>query len=221
MFDPQLTEMIVHDLRNPLAGMTGAADLLGEGLLGPLTEEQKKHVENIRLAGKILARQLMDIKEISNFENSSAEVNLASFPVSELLEKLKWLIQYAERENKQIIVSVASALAIKADKEWTVRILENLLLNAVKQTKSGEQAKLNIRSGLFEVIDFGEVLPQEYWSRAFDKLFKIEHPEFKTRIGCGLGLYFCKLVVEAQGGKIWLESTAEKGTIIGFTLKRG
>ena len=213
MFDGQ----ILHDLKNPLAGITGSTGLFLEGMLGPLTEDQRKQLENIDFAAKKLALMLAELTFINNAEQGGAAVSPATFTAAELRPELAWVKELAAKEDKTIAESFDDALNLRTDKELTVMVLQDLLMNAVKQIDRGRQVQLNIRQDkkqfLFEITYGGEGIPKEFLARVFEKDFRAKHQELKTKTSAGLGFYACKLAVENQGGQIGLESAPGKSRI--------
>jgi two-component system sensor histidine kinase VicK len=102
------------------------------------------------------------------------------------------------------------------------RVLVNLLSNALKYTPSGKtitvSAKVTDEGVHFAVTDEGPGIPKEYLHRIFDRFVQVEARKAGAPVGTGLGLTFCKLAVEAHGGRIWLESEVGKGTTVHFLL---
>ena len=217
-----LTRMIVHDLKNPLAGIVSANELFAAGLLGPLTAEQKKYVELSMVSSKKLLNLILDLLDTRKIEANKLALNKTGFSAAELLKNLAWLEILGKQGKKTIKMLAAEDLKISADQNLITRVLENLLTNAIKHTPSGGQITLSIKRQnnkiLFEVIDTGEGIPKEFLGRLFEQFFKVESQTLKTNIDTGLGLAFCKMAVEAHGGKIGVESEAGKGSRFYFFL---
>ena len=209
MIETELEALIIHDLRNPLSGITGTIGLFSDGLLGPLTEEQQKYFANIKVSSQILANMLSDLGDISNLEDKTLQPESAVCKTTDVIAGIKWLIDSAAAEEKRVEITGA-AVSLKADKELAVRILGNFLLNALRQIKKGEAVKVTIRPAgplvRFEISDTGERVPEALRPQVFDKLFKVKHPELKVRAGRGLGFYFCKLAVAALGGQVGMSA---------------
>lgn len=217
-----LSRLIVHDLKNPLTGIVSSVELFLSGLLGSLTDEQKKFLEIIQVSSRKLSNLIMDILDVSKLEENKLAVNKTVFPIVDLVKNLSWTELYARKDEKILKFDLEKGLSISADQNLLVRILENLVSNAIKHTSRGGEIRINIRGDqgrmLFEVIDTGEGIPQEYLGRVFDKFFKVEGQTLKTKIDTGLGLTFCKMAVEAQGGAIAVESEVGKGSRFYFYL---
>lgn len=215
-----LEDIIIHDLKNPLSGIVSIVDLFMDGSLGKLTGEQKKFMADIKISAKILTILLMDLQDINYLEDGSYRIQKSSFPVETLFNNLSWLKTYAENSGKKIEIKTEKNISVFADRELTARTLENLVLNSVKQSGRGEKSVISIKRSageiLFEVHDSSQGIPKRNLSQVFDKSFKTKNPQL--RAGVGFGLYFCRLAIEANGGKIGMESEAGKGTKTWFSL---
>lgn len=207
MFDDQ----ILHDLKNPLAGITGSVGLFLEGLMGPLDDEQKKQLDNIDLGAKKLTLLLKELSVVSSAEQDQITVSKSPFPAAELRPEFGWIVRLAAREDKALELNFDDKLSLTADRELTALVLQDLLHNAARQTERGGRAGLTIKNEkgefLFEVSSGGgTAFPAEALPHVFDKNFRAEHQELKMMTSPGSGYYFCKLAVEAQGGRIGIES---------------
>jgi signal transduction histidine kinase len=112
---------------------------------------------------------------------------------------------------------------IYADPDVTTRVLVNLLSNAIKFSRPHSSVIICIEASdanmlAFRITDQGPGIPNEWVDRVFDKFTQVDARKTGGAIGSGLGLTFCRLAVQAQGGQIWLESEVGKGTIVTFTL---
>ncbi len=217
-----LTGLIVHDLKNPLSGIVTANELMLGGLLGPLTADQKKYLEMEKTGARKLLNLIMDLLETRKIEEDKMTLSKTSFAAGELVKDLAWLELLAGQEQKTLTLSVPAGLTLSADRNLLVRVLENLAGTAIKHTPAGGKIELRISKSenevLFEVIDTGEGIPAEYLGKLFNRFFKVETQNLKTKIDTGLGLYFCKLAVEAHGGRIGVESEPGRGSRFYFYL---
>ncbi len=217
-----LTGLIVHDLKNPLAGIVSANELMLGGLLGPLTADQKKYLEMEKTGARKLLNLIMDLLETRKMEENKMTLNRSSFTLGDLAKEFSWLELLAAQEKKTFSLTLDRELTFSADRNLLVRVIENLVGNAIKHTPAGGKIELRIsRAGkeiLFEVIDTGEGIPAEYLDKLFNRFFKVETQNLKTRIDTGLGLYFCKLAVEAHGGRIGVDSAVGRGSRFFFFL---
>lgn len=224
-FRDDLTNMIVHDLKNPLTGIASAIELLVSGLICPVTEEQKKYFDLVQGSVRAMTNLIMNLLDVKKMEDNKLELQRSAFSAEKVISNIAWMKSMADKDNKPFLTEVESGIGINADENLITRILENLLSNAIKHTRKGDSVRLKISRTvdrvLFEVIDSGEGIPPEYLGRVFDKFFKVESQTLKTRIDTGLGLTFCKMAVEAHGGKIGVESEVDKGSRFYFYLPAG
>ena len=139
-----LDDQIIHDLKNPITAIFGTVDLFLDGTLGQLTSEQKGHMETVHASTKRLIILLAELQFIGKAENGEASVSKSTFPVAELLKELSWLKLSAEKNNKTVEIHADPGLMVRADKDLTSTIIEDLLLNAVKQTERGGKVGFNI-----------------------------------------------------------------------------
>ena len=219
MFD----DLILHELKNSLSGITTAAGLFLDGLLGEISPEQKKYLENIDLGARRLATILAELTFINNLERQNYRPAKTLFPAAELTRDLEWLKRTATRENKAITETIDPKLSLLGDRALILLVVTELLLNALRQTPSGAAAvEFKIgpeRDGSqIEVSDSGTGVPQDYLPKLFDRDFLAANPQFKGMTNPSPGLYFCKQAVEAQGGRIGVERRAGLGSRFYFTL---
>ncbi|MBN2058387.1 MAG: PAS domain S-box protein [Candidatus Saganbacteria bacterium] len=217
-----LTHMIVHDLKNPLTGIVSAVELLRSGTLGPLTQDQAKFLDAARISYKKLSNLIMDLLEIKKMEDNKLQLHITQFSAKELLDSLDWTTKLAQKDQKTVKFKADPKLVIKADQNLLTRILENLITNAVKHTDQGGKIDVLIEQKdndfYFEIADTGEGIPKEYLDKVFERFFKVSGAKMTTKIDTGLGLTFCKMAVEAHGGRIGVKSEPGSGSIFYFNL---
>lgn len=220
-----LTHMIVHDLRNPLSSIMSSLQLIHFAFAGhdeiPVTQLLRIAIRS----GQKLYRLIDSLLDLGRLEAGETELKKALVSpealVSEAMEQIQPLVMGKEQTFE---VEIASDLPkVTADRNLILRVLTNLLDNAVKFTPEEGRVTLGVeRMGeemLFTVSDTGPGIPPELASRIFDRFVRLESAEGIR--GTGLGLAFCKLAVEAHGGRIWAESEADKGSNFKFTLPLG
>ena len=217
-----LTNMIVHDLKNPLAGIMGTLDLFLSGALGEFKGDQLKFLKNMQFSSKRLINLIMDLLQIKKMEDGNVVLNRAKVKCGDFVASVSWLADLAKRESKSLNIDYDSDLELFIDADLIARVIENLVSNAIKHTGKEGIITVNIKKieegALFEVVDTGEGIPEEYLDRVFDKFFKVEQQQLKGKLDTGLGLAFCKLVVDAHGGKIGVESKIGSGSRFYFNL---
>lgn len=216
-----LTHMIVHDFRGTLANIMGYLSLLIDEQLGELNNSQKEFTEAALINSKKLLNMAADLLDINKMEEDRMPLSVQVVDLNEVFEEKKdFWSKSAALENKTIDVEMdKNAPKINTDRNILERILDNLVYNAIKHTVPGK-GKLKVlcefdkkeRKILFKVKDNGEGISKDYLEKVFDKFFQVEAVKSKKVMGVGLGLTFCKMAVEALGGRIYLESEVGKGT---------
>jgi NtrC-family two-component system sensor histidine kinase KinB len=221
-----LTHMIVHDLRNPLGSIVSSLQLISNAFIEK--DETVPVVKLVRIAmrsGQKLYRLIDSLLDLGRLEAAETELKktLVS-PESLVQEAIDQIQPLALNRGQTLSAQVVPGLPdVPADGELIVRVLTNLLDNAVKFTPKGGLITLateRVGDGMqFAVSDSGPGIPPESRQRVFDRFGRLENAKgFK---GTGLGLSFCKVAVEAHGGRIWVESEMGHGATFYFTLPLG
>ena len=221
-----LTHMVVHDLRNPLGSIMGSLQLIHTAFVEhdqtlPIT----KLLSVAMRSGQKLYLLIDSLLDLGRLEARDTELSKAPVGVDALVQEAVEQIQpFALGKNQDLSTQVAPDLPqIFADRDLVLRVLTNLLDNAVKFTE--RKGRIALSAGLvedevvFTVADTGVGIPQEYRQRIFDRFTRLENANGVK--GTGLGLAFCKLAVEAHGGRIWVESEVGQGSQFKFALPVG
>jgi len=222
-----LTAMLVHDLRTPLTTLIGPLEMLKDGDLGQLTEMQGEIVSMSLGSGQRLLGLVNELLDISKMEAGEMKIRAESLRPQEALEKAVETVslsQYGGGAPISIEVAPDTPL-LQADSELVTRVLINLLGNAIKFTPTSGKItggatrdETDPKMVRFYVRDTGEGIPPEDVDRVFDKFGQVETRRAGRKQSTGLGLTFCKLAVEAHGGRIWVDSKLGEGSTFSFTL---
>ncbi|MCM2266343.1 MAG: PAS domain S-box protein [Elusimicrobiales bacterium] len=219
-----LTHTIVHDLKNPLSSIIVAAQLLEEDFSAKMNPEQRETLRILNSLSLEMSGMVSNILDINRLEEGKMPLKAALFRPEKLLrEAAAGLKMAAEQEKKKIRTRAASGLPeLYGDMEMLRRVLDNLLMNAVKFAPPGTEIEAGASAGAegaeFFVRNLGPGIPPEYHARIFEKFVQIEDPSPRKWAGKGLGLAFCKLAVEAHGGRIWVESPEGRGVVFRFSI---
>ncbi|WP_437735485.1 sensor histidine kinase [Sorangium sp. So ce1335] len=214
----ELMGIVAHDLRNPLGAITLKAALLRKT---SDSEKVRHHAESIEHVAQRMERLIRTMLDVTTIEASRFTVTPAPCAVDDLLrETLEVIGPLAESRQIRFEQRVEDpGLAIHAERERVLQVLSNLLGNALKFTPQGGRVTLTVdRAGTmarFAVADTGPGIPAEHAARIFERFWKDDAPGKK---GTGLGLYIAKGIVDAHGGRIWVESQAGQGARFCFTL---
>jgi NtrC-family two-component system sensor histidine kinase KinB len=221
-----LTHMVVHDLRNPLGSIMGSLQLIHTAFVEhdqtlPIT----KLLSVAMRSGQKLYLLIDSLLDLGRLEAKDTELSKALVDVDALAQEAVEQIQpFALGKDQDLSMQIAPDLSqIFADRDLVLRVLTNLLDNAVKFTERKGRIALSAERTedevVFTVADTGIGIPLEYRQRIFDRFTRLENANGVK--GTGLGLAFCKLAVEAHGGRIWVESEVDQGSQFKFAPPMG
>jgi PAS domain S-box-containing protein len=209
-----------HELRTPLTSVQMGVHLLLEGALGELTESQNEVLQACRQDCERLDKLMRDLLDLSKIEAGENQPHLAAVSVRDLLNTaVKELRPQVEAKGLALNVDAPVDLpAVSVDRLQIERVLSNLVINALRHTRSGEikiSAEQRDNNLAVSVHDTGTGIPGEYLPHIFDKFVQV--PDAATE-GAGLGLTISKSIVEAHGGQISVQSQVGRGTTFTFTV---
>jgi signal transduction histidine kinase len=173
-------------------------------------------------SSKRLRRLIDSLLDLRQLEEGKADLNRIPVPPKMLaLEAIELVRPVVEKKKQELRISIPSDLPLAwVDRDMITRVLTNLLDNAAKFTPTGGGIALEIEKSdkelLFTVSDTGPGISPESQRHIFQRFQRLESA--KGTKGTGLGLSFCKLAVEAHGGKIWVDSAAGEGSQFTFSL---
>jgi signal transduction histidine kinase len=213
----ELTDLIVHDLKSPLAGiLTNVEFAIG---IPSVTRDVWDALHDVSACAQTMLRMVLNLLDISRSEDGALIPTFTDVDVPALLEQVRGGAQRrADMEGRKITVQEGlGAERVRGDFELLRRLLENLVDNCLKYTPRGTTVMLEYSRhgavGRFTVKDFGAGVPPDQRERIFEKYAQIESGvRLAARSSRGLGLVFCKLTAEAHGGKIWVEENVPKGS---------
>ena len=214
-FKETMTGMVIHDLKNPLNTVIN---------LNHIEKDPEKAMVIVERNGRAMLRMVMNILDVYKYENTSLKIreeatNLKTITV-EAFHDVRLLTQ---EKNLNINVMANADYVLNVDKELVQRVFSNLLANAIKFSKSGENIDILFsvtRPGWLkvEVADHGDGIDPKVLPLIFDKFTQAERKKSGLAGSSGLGLTFCKMVVEAHGGSIGASSEKGAGSVFWFTL---
>jgi len=222
----ELTQFIVHDLRAPLANVITGLQILQEISSNTMDEAQKTLVDMGILASDRMLTLINSLLDLARLENGRMPLNPKQSDVKNVVESaIKQVSAWAARSHITLVSELAPHVeTVYMDPDLTLRVLINLISNAIKFSQPNSAITVRVVPAeadsllAFSVADQGRGIPKEWADKVFDKFVQVEARRAGSTVGSGLGLTFCRLAIEAQGGRISLESEVDKGTIITFTL---
>jgi PAS domain S-box-containing protein len=228
----EVMAIVAHDLRNPMNTIATSATIIGDSLEKraeqgvdisnpPLSVDLKTCVEAIQSSVKTMDRLICDLLDVSRMEAGSFSIQRSHVDIGDLLEENLKLCESQARVKKiKVSSEIPSGLPpVSGDRNRLDQVLSNLLGNAFKFTPEGGQVVVRARkvgaSVEVTVEDSGPGISAADLPRIFDRYWRGDRA---SRDGAGLGLAICKGIVDAHGGKIWVESTLGRGTTFWFTV---
>jgi len=220
---------IAHELRTPLSVIEGMVD----GMLDGVFEPNRDNLISIKAETALLTRLVADLRDISLAESGKLSLEQAPVNLVELV-KLKVSQSAISAGDKGVHLQVNTpdeVPSIMADPTRIEQVIANLLSNAIRHTPDGGSVTVKIQSTddvdcnntkkeglLVSVSDTGEGISKDNLPYIFERFYRIDESRSRRMGGVGLGLAIVKYIVEAHGGKVWVESTVGKGSEFYFTL---
>ena len=211
---------LVHELKTPLASLTGVMSMLEEGILGQLNLQGSKTTARIKQTCKRMAKLLDEMLDLERLQAGKFTLECKSVSLHSVL---KSVVESARplAENRRITFAVPRGLSCIADEDRLIQVALNLLSNAIKNspdcssiTVRAEQLGSGVR---ISVEDQGRGIPEAKISRIFEVFEQVDIRDSKNG-GTGLGLAICKAIVQEHGGQIGVCSQLGKGCRFWFTL---
>ncbi len=215
---------VSHELRTPLTAIKGSMEGLMDGVL-PATDDtyQQIHAEADRLN-----RLVDDLQELSRVEARAYQLELRPVDISAVIKTISKRLT-PQLESKRLTLTLhlpADLQPVRADEDRLIQVLTNLVGNAIHYTPAGGEITVNAEAVGSDVRvavrDTGIGIPAEHLAHIFDRFYRVDKSRSRRAGGgSGIGLTIAKHLVEAQGGRIWVESEGEsKGSVFMFTLPK-
>jgi two-component system, sensor histidine kinase and response regulator len=208
----RLSSFVVHDLKNPVSSIDLLAQLLQRDK--KLPADARATAETIRVEVAALMRLILNLLDINKSEEGKLSPNIAPLGLDSLTSTLIDAMQLRARSKEvEMVRQLGDVEIIAADQDLFRRVLENLLDNALRYAPKGSRVTLSAvsheREHELRIADEGQGVPPELRDGVFERFAQVEAGDRTApRTGRGLGLTFCRLVVEAHGGRIYVEDAA-------------
>jgi len=217
--------MLSHDMRNPLSAIIATLELSLDGSLGELNDNQHQFLGSAMNDSRRMLEMLNDLLDGYKYEAVELKLEKTQFDVTQLISKLVSDFSALARERQlELFQETPLSLTVTADEGKLTRVISNLLTNALKFTPkegriivSAADKKQNIQ---VSIQDTGEGIAPDELEKVFQKFYQVEKRKLGRKTGTGLGLPLCRKLVDAHGGKIWVESQPGKGSKFIFTLPK-
>jgi signal transduction histidine kinase len=216
-FRQQMVQMMIHDLKNPLNVILNLTD----------SESIPANPRNIiRQISFEMLDLILNLLDVQKFKEMKMQVENENIHLNSLIESLSdKLTPLFVNSSIELKTSVPKNYWINADRHIVNRILTNILSNSIKNTPSGGLIQIFVtqkdKEILLEIRDNGIGISEDQINSMFDMYNQGENKYVSNNTSTGIGLTYCKLAVEALGGKIGLKSEYGRGTLVWFTLCTG
>jgi signal transduction histidine kinase/type II secretory pathway pseudopilin PulG len=223
----EFINVAAHELRTPIMPILGEAQYIERQFMATrqLVAVDNEQVQSIMRNARRLVRLASDILDVTRIESKSLRINKKSFDldivIHSVLEDTRNALRADEEKPNQVLLQYDSigSISIFADKGRIYQVIYNLLANSVKFTHEGYirvVVERNSHEIIVSVVDSGKGIDSDIMTRLFTKF------STKSETGTGLGLFICKSIIEAHGGKIWAKNNSGgKGSTFSFSLAYG
>lgn len=215
-----------HELRTPLASISGYVEMLLDGDAGPLTDRQRQYLRIVEGGAQRLLQITRDLLDLTRIEVGRLEVILKPANLVELVENVvAEQTPQLEARTQQVSLRVPTGLPlVLCDPARAAQVVGNLLNNASKYSPIGSAITVEVKraheEGFLEVTvaDEGIGIAHEDRHQIFDPFFRARNAGKTGSSGVGLGLYIARALAELQGGRLWFESTPGQGSTFHVTF---
>ena len=217
--------IVSHDFRTPLSTIMLAAKSL---LRKEVNADRLREYLNIIVdqAGR-LSLLAEDTLSIAKIESGQLSYQFKIVNVEGIIQEAVSMVKISARHSFNSSIEMSCSY-VRGDQNKLRQVLQNLVSNAVKYSPAGGQIQVTVLPSeeqpdevLFSVTDEGLGIPEEYTGKLFQKYARVDTGEAGKIKGTGLGLWICREIIKAHGGKIWVDSEVGKGSKFHFTVKRG
>ncbi len=213
---------ITHDLKSPLYRVKLGLENLQDEIIGPLTDEQRKAIQNILNDVDTLSHLIYDILDIQKMESGKFKLELTDVELAPFVREIvkRQAISFSQKGVGLVLRMDIDGVYARIDRTQMERVFENLLSNALKFTPRGGLVTVSVyhKNSLayFSVSDTGAGIPKDEVERIFDKFYRASTG--RNVRGTGLGLAIAKQIIVAHKGRIWAESEPNVGTTFTFVI---
>ena len=213
-----LMKMIVHDLKTPLTSVLATLEMARDGDFGALGDPLARALSDAEGKSEDLLALIEDLLEVARIEEQTITLQPEPIAPAALLAEIlyDWGLRFQQEGASATADASDDAPVFSADKVLLKRVLSNLVQNAISHSSGPVQLAFAARSDpngiLLTVTDNGPGIPPEYQEIIFRKFERVRSPNAPRVRSSGLGLTFCRLAIEAHGGRIWVKSKEGEGS---------
>jgi signal transduction histidine kinase len=224
-----------HELRTPLTSVIGYAEMMAEGLAGPITPEQKDYLGTILSKADQLLGMITSVLDVASVETAVPALERASLSLTDIVASEVAIFTAAARKRDIAIqLETRGDTIVVGDRKKIRSIVNNLLSNAVKFTPDNGRVGVCVRPGPLSprddddahavqlvVSDSGIGISRDQIAKIFEPFFQVDSSSTRAFGGTGLGLTLAKAYVEAHGGRIWVDTAPGQGSTFVATFPVG
>jgi len=214
---------VSHELKTPISSIKMSLKLMDDERIGLMNPEQKQLVEHIKDDCSRLLKITSELLDLAQVETGNIQLNFVKAKPLEIVNYALNAVKFqAEQRHIELeLIADATPVTVNADVEKTAWVLINFLSNALRYSAEKSKVQISIEQkagGIeFSVRDFGKGIDEQYQKRLFDRYFQVP-TDGNNKSGSGLGLAISKDFIEAENGKIWVESEIGAGSRFCFVL---
>ncbi len=218
--------LLSHELRTPLTTIKGYADLLEDGVLGPLNEEQQDKLAKISRGVDRLTKIVDNLADLSSIASKRYTMDIIPVSLGDLIgEAVRGIAFLAERKKISLSRDIPVDLPmVYVDRARIAQVVLNIINNAIKYTPPGGSITIRAKDEgdhvLVAVHDTGTGIPKRDLENIFSGFYHAGYKLYDEYKGAGLGLALSKGIIESHGGRIWAQSEVGKGSTFYFTLPK-
>ena len=217
--------LVSHELRTPLTSIIGFVSFILDGKAGSINDRQRNSLARVQRQSKRLAALINDLLDISRIESGRIQMEQEPISLLEIVtQRIEEIRPQADEKSIQMdLTAPESVPTILGDEARMGQVFTNLIGNAIKFTPNNGEVSIKVRVDgnllHIEVIDTGPGIPAEERQKVFDKFYQLSDISTRKQGGSGLGLSITKSIVEAHGGKLWIDDGNQgKGSNFQFVL---
>jgi PAS domain S-box-containing protein len=218
----EFVSMVSHELRAPLANISGVFQLMLEDDRDSLSINQRELASLANEQVERLGRLVKGVLNVSRIQAGEVEFNLQAFDLGELLENecSRWL---ASDTRHRYVLQVSSDLpTVQADRDRVEEVLSNLVDNAAKYSSEGTSICIAAQAcgaeAVISIHDEGVGVGSEDMKKIFEKFYRVERNDARQTYGHGLGLYISRQYILSMSGRLWVDSKVGQGSTFYFSL---
>ena len=217
--------LVSHELRTPLTSIIGFVSFILDGKAGEINDKQRNSLVRVQRQSKRLAALINDLLDISRIESGRIQMEQAPISILDIVtQRIDEIRPQADEKSIQLnLTAPESVPQIFGDEARMGQVFTNLIGNAIKFTPNNGEVSVKVEADgnllHVEVIDTGPGIPPEERQKIFDKFYQLSDISTRQQGGSGLGLSISKSIVEAHGGKLWIDDGNQgKGSNFQFVL---